>query len=419
MRSYTPEGTLEAVTARLPYIADFGATIVYLSPINRQTLATFGGYTSPYRIADYDAIDPEYGTEADLRALVEEAHRLKLKVLMDIVFYHTGPDSVLMKRPDFYMHEKDGSLLLGRWKLPRLNLQNAELRRYLIGNLLHWAKDVGVDGFRCDVAGGLSVDFWEQSRAELDKVNRELIMLAESDEPAQQLKAFDINYNFSYYDALLAVVRDGEPALRIRAQWQKAHASFPRGARLLHLSDNHDRERADVVFGEKGAAATAVLNFTLDGIPFVYNGQEIADTTPTHHPAHVPIRWDIDVPKGRYPSASSRRQAARLQLYERLFQMRREEAALTAGEVRWLDNSEPNSAVSFVRRKGREEVLVVINLSNRKLSGMVDLPTAEYHELRDLIGQRSLSLPASGKVPFALGAFEYLVAKKLPLGRNE
>lgn len=389
LRSFSPEGTLKAVTARLPYIAGLGATIVYLTPIMRPSPASFGGYTSPYRLGDLYAIDPELGTDGDLKTLVNDAHRLRLKVILDVVFYHTGPDSALLSKPEFYMHTPDGKVLLGRYQLPRLNVDIPEVREYLIGNLVYWVKTFGVDGFRCDVAGSIPLSFWEQARAELDKINPDLIMLAESDLPESQLKAFDLNYNFAYYRTLDAVLLDGEPASRLRAQWEKARATYPRGARLLHLSDNHDRQRVDVMYGYRGALATAILNFTLDGVPFVYNGQEIADTTPTHHPSHAPIRWHIDLPKGRYPSRASLLQEERLRMYKRLFQLRAQEPALTAGEVLWIDNSQPGSVVSFLRRHGGDEILVVVNLSNRKCTGTMEVTMAQPSAWRKLIEEQA------------------------------
>jgi glycosidase len=418
MRSFTPEGTLRAATAKLPYIADLGVTIVYLSPIQRQSTDTrveywsprmrqskAGGSKNPYRIADYDAIDPEYGTEADLRMLVATAHKLNLKVMMDVVFYHAGVDSVLMRRPEFFLHTPEGSITLGPWNFPVLNFANQDLRAYLIRNLVHWAKDLGVDGFRCDVAGRVPLDFWEDARAELDKVNPNIVMLAEADVPEHQLRAFDISYNFPYYTALVSVVRDGEPATRLKEQWEKARAAFPAGARFLHYNDNHDRERADVVFGQKGALATSVLNFTLDGIPFVYNGLEIGDTTPNDIMSHAPIRWDI----GTFPAVAPRRE-----LFKRLFQLRREEPALsTAGELLWLKNSRANDVVSFMRRKGDQEVLVAINLSNRKCTVLLDDVGDDAGLFQDLIRQQAVAFPVSdGKLRLDLGAFGFVVAKK-------
>jgi glycosidase len=400
MRSFTPEGTLKAAEAKLPHIAGLGANLIYLSPLMLQSKQ--GGYSNPYRISDYDRIDPEYGSEADLRSFVQAAHKLGLKVLMDIVYYHTAPDSVLLQHPAWYRHTADGTIELGRWRLPRPDFANAELRRYLIGNLVHWAKDVGVDGFRCDVAAGIPLDFWEQARRELDKVNPDLVMLAESDLPEEQISAFDISYNFPWYEALLAVVRDGEPATRLRQQWETMRKRFPVGGRFLRLNDNHDRDRADVVFGQKGAVATTVLDFALDGIPFIYNGLEIGDATPTNHQAHVAIRWD-----------NARRFADRQRLIQRLCALRKAESALNAGDVVWIDNSEPASVASFLRKKGDEEILAVVNLSNRKLDGFLDLPIAEYDSMQDLLHDKRVGFSmAPGRVPFSLGSFEFMLLKR-------
>jgi glycosidase len=273
MRSFTPEGTLSATATHLSYIADLGATIVYLSPLNVHGYPSVFGPSTPYEIKDYDVIDPEYGTEADLKSLVEQAHKLGLKVIMDIVYAHSANDNVLLNRLGFYQRTPDGKLIMSRWKTPMPDFTNPQVHEYFCNNMLHWVRDVGIDGFRADVAGGVPLAFWEEARDAMNKVNPNVIMLAEADAPEQQLKAFDISYNFPYYSALTAVVVNGESAERIQQQWEKVKATLPRGARVLHLNDNHDRNRVDVVMGEKAAIATTVLNFTLDGIPFLYNGQ--------------------------------------------------------------------------------------------------------------------------------------------------
>src|SRR6267142_2958976 len=191
LRSFSQEGSLKAVTTRLPYLADLGVTIVYLSPFLKGP--------HPFKVSDYYAVNPELGTDDDLKRLIAEAHRLKLKVMMDVVFYHSALDNVLMDDPENYMHTPEGKILLGRWELPRPNFDNPKLRRYLIGSLIHWVKDFGVDGFRCDVSGGVPLPFWEEARDELDGLNPEIILLAECDMPEEQLKAFDISYNYPFY----------------------------------------------------------------------------------------------------------------------------------------------------------------------------------------------------------------------------
>jgi glycosidase len=416
MRSFTPEGTLNATKARLPHIANLGASIVYVSPLNVHGYPSVFGPSTPYEIKDYDKIDPEYGTEADFKDLLAEAHRLGLKVIMDIVLAHSANDNVLLNRPGFYQRMPDGVLKMSRWHTPMPDFTNPKVREYFRDNMLHWVRDVGVDGFRCDVAGGVPLDFWEQARDAMDQVNRDVIMLAEADVPEQQLKAFDISYNFPYYAALTAVVVNGESAERIKQQWEKAKNSFPRGARFLHLNDNHDRNRADVVFGEKATVATSVLDFTLDGIPFLYNGEEIGDTTAPHQQAHYPIRWEIYKPSAQPHSGLASRQNAKLRFYKQLFDMRNKQAALTSGELIWLSNSNPDGVVSFMRKKGPEEILVVINLSNRITKVQVEVPASDYAQAEDLLKSQAL-LPSlsADRYSRSLGAFEYVVAKRAPI----
>jgi glycosidase len=414
MRSFTPEGTLVATATHLPYIADLGATIVYLSPLNVHGYPSVFGPSTPYEIKDYDMIDPEYGTEADLKALVEQAHKLGLRVIMDIVYAHSANDNVLLNRPGFYQRTPDGKLIMSRWHTPMPDFENPQVHEYFRNNMLHWVRDVGVDGFRADVAGGVPADFWDEARAAMDKVNPNVIMLAEADVPEHQLRAYDISYNFPYYTALTAVVVNGESAERIRQQWEKARAAFPRGSRFLHLNDNHDRNRADVVFGEKATLATTVLNFTLDGIPFLYNGQEVGDTTAPQQQSHVAIRWDLWKPEGQRRTSIAGRQAARLRSYKQIVQMRKAEPALTSGDLIWVNNSNQDGVVSFIRRNGNEEILVLVNLTNRITKVQVDVPARDYADAQDLLKNRALPASLSAdKFSCQLGAFDYVVARRV------
>jgi glycosidase len=414
MRSFTPEGTLYATTSHLQYIADLGVNIVYISPLNVHGYPSVFGLSTPYEIKDYDTIDPEYGTEADLKALVSRAHELGLKVIMDIVFAHSANDNVLLNRPGFYQRTPDGKLIMSRWHTPQPDFANPQVREYFRNNMLHWTRDVGLDGFRADVAGGVPTSFWDEARAAMDKVNPNIIMLAEADVPEHQLKAYDISYNFPYYSALTSVVVNGESAERIRQQWEKAKAAFPLGARFLHLNDNHDRNRAAVVFGEKAALATSLLNFTLDGIPFLYNGEEVGDTTAPQQQSHVAIRWDIWKPETQRRTSIAGPQNAKLRVYKQLIQMRKQEAALTSGDPIWVNNSNLDGVVSFVRKSGNDEILVLINLTNRITKVQVDVPAADYARARDLLKDRTLPASLSpDKVSCQLGAFDYVVAKRI------
>jgi glycosidase len=423
LRSFTPEGTIKAAAARLPHIAQLGAAVVQLSPITLQS--KLGGFSNPYRIQDYFAVDPEYGTEADLKAFIDDAHKLGLKVIMDVVYYHTSPDSEMMKQPEKYMLMKDGKVVLGNWRLPRPDFSKPATREYLTRNLLYWVQKTGIDGYRCDVAAGLPLDFWEAARLELDKINPEIFLLAESEMPAEQLKAFDVSYNFTYIaDVLMPVLRDGEPVYKIRENWERQKAIWPRGSRLIYTLDNHDLARPVTQFGEAASFAATTLNFALDGVPFFYNGQELGDTTVTDHQAHRPMPWELGKPQPSGPAASrfARAQAESFAKYKKLFEMRKAEAALHSGDLVWIDNSRPESVVSFMRRTGDEQILVVINLSNRRTPVIVDLPMADFMPATDLLtGKRIGTSIAAGQIAFHtmqgqrdLKPFEALVLKRVP-----
>ena len=402
--AFSKEGNLRGAIPGLKNVAALGASIVYLGPIAKRSADPAA---SPYSIADYDSIDPEAGTDKDLRDFVQEAHRLHLKVMLDIVYYHAAPDSNMMgKDPDFFIRNPEGKIARGFWPQPLPDFSKPQVRKYLSESLVHWVADFGVDGFRCDVGGGVPVSFWEEARQALDKVNPETILLSESDRPDDQLRAFDISYNFQGYLTLRSVLLDGAPASRVRENWMKMNALMPRGARMLHYTDNHDWPRSVLLFGEKGALAASVLDFTLDGIPFLYNGQEIADPAATSWRRPSPIPWNEgDDEPGRTTKAA----------YEKLFNMRAANPELTSGELVWINNTEPDSVLSFLRRKGPEQTLVILNLSNREVHVTIDLPVMDYYEVDNLLTEGKTYFQLySGRVSANLKAFANIVGKARP-----
>ncbi len=409
LKAFSKQGTLQGAIPRLPYLADLGVTTVYLSPIGKRSATP---HASPYNIADYNAVDPEYGSEKDLHEFIATAHKLGLKVMLDIVYYHSAPDSVLMSQPDSFITTTGGRIARGFWPQPLPDYTNPKVRKYLLDSLVHWVTDFDVDGFRCDVGGGVPLSFWEEARVRLDRAKPDVIMLSESDRADDQLRAFDVNYNFAYYLTLRSVMLDGEPAGAIRKQWEQMKSTMPHGARLLHFDDNHDWRRPVLEFGEEGSLACSILNFTLDGIPLVYNGQEIGDPSLTHWSSSAPIHW-LDDPQA---AVNGDRRSATLADYKKLFEMRAKHEEFTSGELIWIDNSEPDSVLSFLRKKNTGEILVILNLSNRKLHVTVDLPVMDYYAVDNLLrpGKTWFSL-YSGRVSAELKAFDSIVGKRIPL----
>jgi glycosidase len=168
LNAFSKEGTLRGAIPGLKRVADLGAMVVYLGPIAKRSATPD---TSPYNIADYNAIDPKYGNEQDLHDFVAVAHKLSLKVMLDIVYYHSAPDNVIMKIPKFFVKTGDGKTARGFWPQALPDYRNPEVRKYLVDSLVHWVRDFGVDGFRCDVGAGVPLSFWAEASNELDRVN--------------------------------------------------------------------------------------------------------------------------------------------------------------------------------------------------------------------------------------------------------
>src|SRR5262249_36517442 len=155
-------------------------------------------------------------------------------------------------------------------------------------------REFDVDGFRCDVAGEVPVDFWESTRTQLEKLKPEIVMIAEASKPDLLVRAFDLDYAWPLHSALTEVIMGNAGASAIPRVWEQERAKFPKGASHMVFSDDHDERRAIARFGERGALAASALVFTFDGVPMLYNGMEVGDTTESGAPAlfeKLPVFW--------------------------------------------------------------------------------------------------------------------------------
>ncbi|HLK18791.1 MAG TPA: alpha-amylase family glycosyl hydrolase, partial [Bryobacteraceae bacterium] len=283
-RNFSASGNFRGVMDQLPRLKELGVNILWFMPIQppgkERSKGTLG---SPYAVRDFYAINPDFGTADDFKQLVGAAHRSGFKMLIDIVADHTSWDSVMMKTPAFYKHDATGRIIspVPDWSdVAGLDYSNPDLRAYMTNMLIYWIREFDLDGFRCDVAGMSPTDFWEHARAELDKVKPDIIMLAEWHSPDLLFNAFDIDYSWPLHKTLTDVFEYGSaPASDLRKEWDEERRIYPQGALHLRFSDNHDEKRAIARFGERGALAASALMFTLDGVPLLYNGMEVGDTT--------------------------------------------------------------------------------------------------------------------------------------------
>lgn len=366
LRMFTPEGTLKAAEARLPFVKALGVDILYLCPVatadrgtdpafwsGRQKGSRLGNPCNPYRIADYFAVDPEYGTEQDLKDFVAAAHRLGLKVLFDVVYYHCGPNAVFLKeQPDWVLRNPDGSFKLGEWAFPRLDIQNPAVREYLYENMKWYLTEFGCDGFRCDVGDMLPRAFREEAYRRNAAVKPDVIMLCEGSASDDQALAFDLNYAFPMQKAIEDMLRGRGSATNLTAACRAREGRYPAGYRWMRCFQNHDfancapgQPRWERAYGldlNDGLLATI---FTLDGVPMLYNGQEIADAAPHSIWSNRFFgKWGVDWSAAWTPEGAHRRA-----LVEALARIRHAHPGLFDAPTEWLATPFPDDVYAFRR----------------------------------------------------------------------
>lgn len=407
-RSFSEEGSFREVEKALPRLRQLGVSIIWLMPIHRiGELNRKGHYGSPYATQDYYSIDPMYGTAGDLKSLVQQAHSLGMRVVIDIVVNHTGWDCVMMNQnPNLYTH-RDGKIVppVDGWSdVADLNYDNPETRAYITEMLKYWIRDFDLDGFRCDVANMIPLDFWEAARPELEKIKPEIMILAEGDWPQDHLKAFDLTYSWRFYEALIDVVDRGKPAAGLRELLEKEAAMFPQGALLMRFNDNHDKIRAVNLFGDEGALLTAGICGTVTGVPMLYNGQEIGDPVPSNDPAlfeKYDILWDNHVPRMK-----------RFQeFYGGLLALRAKSPALRDGTMSFLATDKPEAVLAYTRAKGSETLAVLANTTNRPVTVTVTLPSGLAAGWKQVFPHPG-TLTLAGGTPVELAPYQFVVFGK-------
>ncbi len=406
-RQFSATGDFAGITARLDELKDLGVDILWLMPIHPVgRLKAKGTVGSPYAVKDYYAINPDYGTKEDLRTLVNAAHARGLKVIIDIVANHTAWDSVMISNPGYYKRDAAGNIIPPHpeWAdVAGLNYGSPETRAYMREMLKYWIRDFGLDGYRCDVAGDVPTDFWEDVRQDLDKIRPGLFLLAEASKPELLANAFDADYGWPMLATLNKVLMEGAPASEIRRTWEVSERqAFPSGALHMHCSDDHDESRAISRYGWNAALAASAMMFTMDGLPLIYNGMEAGDTSESSDPAlfeKLPVFWH---PKGRESFRG---------VYRQLTALRHEHPALTEGSLEWLDNSSPGNIVSFLRRGEGEELVTLVNLSNRPQSASIRVEKgAEFTLLLESVPR---GVSAKAALPDAdLGAFGWRLYRR-------
>ncbi|SNC74650.1 Maltogenic Amylase, C-terminal domain [Hymenobacter gelipurpurascens] len=421
IRQYTPEGTFRAFEAHLPRLQKMGVGILWLMPVQPiGELNRKGTLGSQYSIRDYRAVNPEFGNLEDLRHLINEAHKRGMHVILDWVANHTSWDSKLSKEhPEWFTKNKKGQFQppVSDWQdVIDLDYSKPELRQYMQESMAYWVREAGFDGFRCDVAGLVPTEFWNDTRQKLDKI-KPVFMLAEWDElfpptflkredfnPDTKLleKAFDMTYGLRLHALLDSVANNKKPASALDAYFAAECRRYPAQVYLMYFTTSHDINSWDGSEYERvgtNARPLAVLAALLPGMPMVYSGQEAALKKRLRFFDKDTIDWQD------YPLQD---------FYTRLLQLKKRHPALRNGdacsEFERLPASSDPQVYAFVRRKGETGVVVAANLS--RLPHEITMRTLGPGVYRELFSEQVMKLGSGSKV--LLPAHSYRVYERLP-----
>ncbi len=369
VRQYTAAGTFRAFEPALSRLKDMGVEILWFMPITPISKTDRkGSLGSYYAVQNYTAINPEFGTMDDWKRLVQKAHSMGFKVITDWVANHTGADHPWLRtHPDFYNKDKNGKAIVAfDWADTRdLNYDNRELRDSMIAAMKYWIRESDIDGFRCDVAGEVPMDFWKDCISRLRR-EKEVFMLAEGDKGELHRAGFNATYPWTMFATLKQVATGERTALSIDSVLAKQDSSFPAGAIRMYFTSNHDENswnKSDFgTFPGMKHGAFAVFTQTMrNSLPLIYSGQE--------EPVLRAIKFfDKDnIGFGRY---------GRAKFYKTLLNLRRSNPALaTDAMFRRVVAGDTTALYSYVREKEGHKILVILNLSAKEQSVSIKDPS--------------------------------------------
>ncbi len=360
IRQFTPEGTFGAFEKHLPRLKSMGVDILWLMPIHPiGELNRKGSLGSYYAVRDYRGINPEFGTHEDFAHLVDAAHNLGMKVIIDWVANHTSPDALWIEegKLDWYTLDSLGKVqpTIGTdwWDVADLNYDNPAMRKEMIACMEYWVRDFNIDGYRCDVAGWVPMDFWNTARAALDQI-KPVFMLAEA-EGKELYSAFEMTYGWEFHHILNDLAKGKKNAADVQAYFERMQ--LPTGAFHMNFTSNHDENSWNGTEMERmGDArfAMAVMAATIQGMPLVYNGQETSLDRRLKFFDKDSINWDkMDL----------------VDFYTRLLHLHQTNPALFVGAKqtapKFLSTKDQKDLLIYTREQGDSKVLVVINLSEQ------------------------------------------------------
>lgn len=386
-RQFTHEGTIQAAEKQIPRLKELGIDIIMLMPIhpigekNRK-----GSLGSPYSVKDYYGVNPELGTLEDLKKFIATAHEHGLFVIMDWIANHTAWDNELVtEHPDWYVKDYKGEYMPTAWydweDVIDLNYNSSDLREYMTEALKYWVKEADVDGYRCDAAGLVPLDFWNNARKELDAI-KPLFMLAEWEGRDFHAEAFDMTYAWAWNDAVHKICTGKADVNALYAYYSWNEGYYPQNIFRMTFVSNHDKNSWEGTMWEQfgdGLEAAIALSVVGEGMPLIYNGQEAGNTKRLAFFEKDTIIW-----KEHYIG----------KLYKELFTLMKENTALW--NAKWgsrmikVPNSSESEILSFVRENEKDKVFAVFNFSEN-IQNATFKETLYHGEYTDYFTKRNFS----------------------------
>ena len=409
IRQYTQEGSFAAFVSAMPRLKDMGIQTLWFMPItpiaakNRK-----GSLGSPYACSDYLTINPEFGTLDDFKALVNQAHQLGFKVIIDWVANHTGWDHVWTKsNPNYFKRDPvtgDFKTASGMDDIIELDYNNPALRKAMIDAMIYWVNECDIDGFRCDLASWVQVDFWQEARPIIDAV-KPLFWLGEFDELEQPEwgHVFDASYSWKWMHKTQEFYQNHLPLVTLESLLAQ-YSAIKGNSMRAWFTTNHDENTWNGTEYEKYgnmAKALAVFSCTWDGVPLIYNGQEmplLAKRLAFFE--KDPIPWN-----GKYELHD---------FYKTLLNLHANHPALRGGDptVHTLRIKSTDDAHVFIylRRQGTREVLVILNLGYTPRITVAIIDEEVGGEFRNVFSGATHDF--SRQRSFEMEAWDYLLFEK-------
>ncbi|MBL7739409.1 MAG: DUF3459 domain-containing protein [Chitinophagaceae bacterium] len=403
VRQYTPEGTFKAFEQHLDRLKEMGVQTLWFMPINPiGKVDRKGAMGSYYAVSDYTAINPEFGSMDEWKALVKNAHEKGFKVIIDWVPNHTSADHIwLTTHPDFFVKDSTGKAAVPfDWTDTRqLDYKNNAMRDSMIAAMKFWLTETNIDGFRCDVAWNVPGDFWTKCITDLKKVNGNIFMFAEADKPYLHPSGFDATYPWEMFHMMVKVAKGQRPAFALDSIKNRFDTLYPKNGLLLYFTSNHDENswnKADYAT-MPGAihAPFAVFTQTMyNSVPLIYSSQEepFLDSLSFFYKDTIPFK-----------------NFARAKFYKTLLELRKNNPALAANaSFRKVNAGDDKALYAYVREAGGRKVFVVLNLSAKEQTVKVTDASLHGEPYNVFMGTKEPLKDAEWKIePWGYVVYEY------------